>query len=114
MKKQSPRERAKRVEDRLKRFRSLRLDPAEVKASREYHLKHWLSVAEDAIRADHRELFYRGLTANVENAVANYPEDRLPPALQRAVLRDLAFMEGHLEAFRDILRLIERLRADQS
>lgn len=113
MKKKTPRERARLVEERLRRFRTLRLNAAEVKASREFHLTHWLAVAEAAIRADHRELFYRGLAANVENAVANYPEDRLPPSLQRAVLRDLAFMEGHLAAFRDMMRLIERLRSTQ-
>lgn len=113
MEKKASRERVRVVEERLKRFRNLCLNPEEVKASRDFHLTHWLDVAEAAIRADHRELFYNGLAKNVENAVADYPEDRLPRGLQKAVLRDLAFMEGHLAAFREIIRMIERLRSAQ-
>jgi hypothetical protein len=101
------RSRARRVEERLGRFRSLCLDPAQVRASREFHLRHWLEVAQAAIRADHRELFYGGLSPNVESTIADYPDDQLAPAAQTAVLRDLAFMEGHLEAFRDVLKLLE-------
>lgn len=113
MKNKTTRNRTRLVEARLKRFRSLRLDPAEIRASRDFHKAHWLNVAEAAIRAEHRELFYRGLSANVEEAVAGYPEDRIPPALQKAVLRDLAFMEGHLQAFREVLQTLEGFRAIQ-
>jgi hypothetical protein len=113
MKKKTARERVRLVEERLKRFRTLKLDPAEVRASREFHLAHWMKVAEAAIRDEHRKLFYEGLSANVEKTVAGYPEDRLPPALQKAILRDLAFMEGHLAAFRDALLALDKLRSTQ-
>lgn len=104
------RTRAEKVEHRLRRFASLRLDPAEVRASREFHLLHWLRIAEISVRQDHRELFYRGLSPSVEGVVADYPEDDLPTELQAAVLRDLAFLEGHLQAYRDVLRLLRALR----
>jgi hypothetical protein len=107
------RNRARLVEQRLRRFRSLRLDPAEVCASRDFHLRHWLQVAEAAVRTDHRELFYRGLAENVESTVADYPDDRLTPAMQKTVLRDLAFMEGHLEALRHVLKLLQAAAPDQ-
>lgn len=97
----------------MQRFRTLRLDPGEVRKSRDFHLAHWINVAEAAIRAEHRELYYRGLSPNVEEAVADYPEERIPPALQKAVLRDLAFMEGHLQAFREMLRTLDRNRDGQ-
>ncbi len=102
--------RARRVEERLKLFRSLRLDRAEVRASRDFHLQHFLKVAEAAVRREHRELYYEGLSRNVEETVAGYPDDHLPPAIQKAVLRDLAFMEGHLQALRDVLKI---LKSDQ-
>ncbi|HWQ52346.1 MAG TPA: hypothetical protein VN442_01590 [Bryobacteraceae bacterium] len=113
MENKTARERTRLVEDRLKRFRSLKLDPAEIQASRKFHLAHWLTVAEDAVRREHREMYYNGLSANLEEALASYPDSRIPPALQKAVLRDLAFMEGHLQAFRETLDALARLRQDQ-
>jgi hypothetical protein len=112
MEEKSATERTRLVEERLKKFRSLRLDSAEVNASREFHIRHFLKVAEAAIRAEHSQLYYQGLSPNVEETVAGYPEDQLPPAMQKAVLRDLAFMEGHLQALRDVLKTLERA-ADQ-
>jgi len=104
------RDRTARVEERLKLFRNLRLGPAEIRASRDFHLAHWLELAEAAIRKDHAELYYAGLSPNVEETVAGYPDDRLPPAMQKTVLRDLAFMEGHLQALREVLELLRRAR----
>lgn len=94
------------VERRLARFASLRLDPAEVQASRDFHFQHWLKVAEAAIRKDHRELYYGALTPNLQALVADYPDDKLPPEVQETILKDLAFMEGHLAALRKILALL--------
>lgn len=112
MENKTARERTRLVEHRLKRFRSLKLDPAEIRASRDFHMAHWLKVAEDAVRSEHREMYYKGLSVNVEEALASYPDDRIPPALQKAVLRDLAFMEGHLQAFRETLDALARLQQD--
>jgi hypothetical protein len=44
----------------------------------------------------------------VEDTLADYPEDELPLELQAAVLRDIAFMEGHLQAYREVLHLLEK------
>lgn len=106
-------DRTRLVEDRLKRFRSLRLDRAEIQASRAFHLRHWLAVAEAAVRKDHRELYYGGLSPSVESTVADYPDELLPPAMQKTVLRDLAFMEGHLQALRDVLKALGEAAPDQ-
>ncbi len=102
------RARTEKAEQRLRRFANRRLDPDEVRASRDFHLRHWMAVAQTAIQRDHRELYYEALSPAVEAALADYPEDELPLELQAAVLRDLAFMEGHLEAYREVLRLLEQ------
>jgi hypothetical protein len=94
------------VERRIKRFTE-RMDPEAVRASRDFHLRHWLAMAKEAIERDHAAAYYGGLQPNVEAAVAEHPGDDLPTDLQRAVMADLAFMEGHLEAFREILRRLE-------
>jgi hypothetical protein len=94
------------AEHRLKLF-SEKLDPEAVRASREFHVRHWLSLAKDAIQRDHVTAYYQGLQQNVESAIAEHPEDRLPPDLQRAILADLAFMEGHLQAFREVIKLLD-------
>jgi hypothetical protein len=93
------------VNHRLKNF-SESVDPAAVEASRQFHLRHWLHLAAGAVQKDHCEAFYRGLEPNLESAVAEYPGDALPADLQRAVLADLAFMEGHLAAFREIMQVL--------
>ncbi len=110
MKDPTARMRVHLVEDRLKRFATLQLDPGKVRASRDFHIEHWLELAEAAIRADHRELFYEGLARNVEDAVALHPAQDLPADLQSAVLEDLAFMQGHLEGFREVLKMLARAR----
>jgi hypothetical protein len=92
MEEKSASERTRLVEERLRKFRSLRLDCAEVRASRDFHIRHFLKIAEAAIRADHSELYYHGLSANVQETVAGYPDENLPPAMQKTILRDLAFM----------------------
>lgn len=93
------------VEHRLRKFTE-ELDPTAVQSSREFHLRHWLALAEQAVQRDHGATFYGGLQRSVEDMVAEHPSDEFPPELQRAVLADLAFMEGHLQAFREISNLL--------
>ena len=102
------RARAEKAEQRFRRFATRRLDPDEIRASREFHLRHWMAVAQAAIQRDHRELYYTALSPAVEATLADYPQDELPLELQAAVLRDMAFMEGHLQAYREVLRLLEK------
>jgi hypothetical protein len=99
------------VERRLARF-SEQIDPEAVRASREFHLRHWAAMAERAIQADHAETYYRGLLPNVENAIAEHPADDLPAELQRSIMADIAFMEGHLQAFREIVRVLRQGRPE--
>lgn len=88
----------------------MKLDRAEIKASHDFHVQHFLNIAEAAIRNHHREMYYGALTTNVEDVVGHYPAEQLPAELQEAVLKDMAFMEGHLEAFGEVLRAIEELK----
>jgi hypothetical protein len=97
------------VEHRLKRFTEP-LDSEAVRASREFHLRHWLSLAEEAIQRDHLAAFYRGLQPNVEGAVLDHTGDDFPVELQRSIMADLAFMEGHLQAFRDVMGILQAAR----
>jgi hypothetical protein len=99
------------VERRLKRF-AQRPDAGAVRASRDFHLRHWADLAERMIRAEHAQTYYRGLLPNVESAIAEHPDDDLPEDLQRTVMADLAFMEGHLQAFREMLRVLHEARPD--
>ena len=105
------RARTETAERRLRRFQTRRLDPDEVRASRDFHLRHWMALAQSAIQRDHRELFYSALSPGLEASLADYPDDEIPPELQAAVLRDMAFMEGHLQAFREVLRLLDEAAA---
>jgi hypothetical protein len=93
------------VEHRLGAFREA-VNPEVVEASRQFHLRHWLELAGGLIQREHRDAFYRGLQPNLENLVAEHPGDDFPPELQRAILDDLAFMEGHLQAFRQVMQLL--------
>jgi hypothetical protein len=102
------RARAEKAERRFRGFATRRLDPDEVRASRDFHLRHWMAVAQTAIQRDHRELYYGALSPAVEAALADHPQEELPAELQAAVLRDMAFMEGHLQAYREVLRLLEK------
>ena len=101
------RARVEKAEQRFRCFATRRLDPDEVRASRDFHLRHWMAVAQTAIQQDHRELYYAALSPAVESTLADHPHDDLPLELQAAVLRDMAFMEGHLQAYREVLRLLE-------
>jgi hypothetical protein len=92
------------VEHRLRKFTEAP-DPAVIESSRSFHLQHWLSLAEQAIQRDHGQTYYGGLQQSLEDMVAEHPSDEFSPELQRAIVADLAFMEGHLQAFREISAL---------
>jgi len=111
------RARLNRAEHRLKKFYqpgSNQLDPAQVKASRDFHVEHWLRMAETMIRKDHQAYYYGGLSSNLETTLAEYPADEIPPDLQQVILRDLAFLEGHVEAFRYISKILKQARVERS
>jgi hypothetical protein len=93
------------VDYRLRKFCEA-VNPEVVEASREFHLRHWLELARQLVQREHREAFYRGLQPNLENLVVEHPGDDFPPELQRAILDDLAFMEGHLQAYRELMQLL--------
>ncbi len=96
------------AEQKLRSFASLALSPAEVRASRDFHVRHWLHLAEAAIQQDHRESLYGSLAPAVESTLAESDEP-VAPDLQRAILSDLAFMEGHVEAFRLVIAALRRI-----
>ncbi len=96
------------AEQKLSTFASLELNAAEVRASRDFHVRHWLRLAEAAIQEDHRESLYGALAPAVETTLAESGEP-VAPELQRAILSDLAFMEGHVQAFRLILAALRNV-----
>lgn len=111
------RARLSRAEHRLKKFYqpgSNQLDPQQVRASRDFHVEHWLRMAETMIRKDHQAYYYGGLSSNLETTLAEYPADEIPPDLQQVILRDLAFLEGHVEAFRYVSKILRQARAVRS
>lgn len=106
-----------RAERRLKTFYqpgSNQLDTGQVAASRDFHIEHWLRMAETMIRKDHQAAYYGGLSSNLEATLADYPGEAIPLDLQQVILRDLAFLEGHVEAFRYVHRVLQRARAGRS
>lgn len=111
------RTRARRVEHRLRSFHDPErtpLNPAQIRASRNFHIEHWLRMAETAIRRDHQVAFYQGLSANLDATLADYPSDEIPEELQEAIRQDLAFMEGHIQAFQYICRYLEDARKSEA
>lgn len=67
-------------------------------------------MAQSAIQADHRQSFYGNLTPSLEQTVLDSPGTEIPPDLQRVLIKDLAFMEGHVQAFRMLMDLLEEAR----
>jgi hypothetical protein len=86
------------------------LDQAEIDASRNFHIEHWLKMAERAIQRDHSKLYYSGLSPNLEATVAQHEGNELPPELAATIRNDLAFMQGHIEAFRFINEVLAKAR----
>jgi hypothetical protein len=84
-------------------------DPVRVRSSRNFHFKHWLGMASAAIRDDHRQMLYGWLEPNLQATIAGYPEGELPPEVRETLLQDVAYIEGHLQAYRDILGLFEEI-----
>jgi hypothetical protein len=85
-------------------------DAAEVEASRAFHIEHWLRIAESAIAGDHRNSCYASLTPNIRGLIESIPNplnaDQETIALLR---RELAFLEGHVTAYRQILEALRGL-----
>jgi len=85
-------------------------DAAEVEASRAFHMEYWLRLAESAIAGDHRESCYGSLTPNLRNLIQSIPDPRRADGDTIALLRkDLAFLEGHVKAYRQILEALRGL-----
>jgi hypothetical protein len=87
-------------------------DPGEVEASRNFHIEYWLGLAESAIAADHRQTCYGSLTPDIREQL----EDIANPlsadkATVAALRRDLAFLEGHVRAYRDVIQALRDLAA---
>jgi len=107
----NPDNRAKLVDARLKAFyHPGLLDEAEVEASKNFHIEHWIRMAESAIQTDHRQSLYGNLTPTLEQTVLDCPSNEIPPDLQRVLVKDLAFMEGHVRAFRLLMEILEEAR----
>lgn len=86
------------------------LDTREVAASRDYHIRHWIELAERVIMQDHNASFHgeNGMAENVRATLADYPSDEIPPELQQALLKDVAFMKGQVEALEHMNRIFRR------
>lgn len=110
MESESRRRQAERRLTELFRSRADALDPKEIAASREFHLAHWLRIAEEAIRHDHRKLFYEALAPQLESLLA-CSDENVSPELLAAIRKDLSFMEGHVQAFRAVLAALEQVRS---
>lgn len=88
-------------------------DPAEVAASRRFHINYWLGLAESAIAKDHRATCYGSLTANIKEILAGISDPLTVDRETVATLRhDLAFLEGHIQAYREIIDALRNLARD--
>jgi hypothetical protein len=85
-------------------------DPGEVEASRNFHIEYWLGLAESAIAGDHRQTCYGSITPDIRaqlEGIANpLSADQETIA---ALRRDLAFLEGHVQAYRDVIRALREM-----
>ena len=82
---------------------------AEIEASRVFHIEYWLRLAESAIARDHRESCYGSLTPNIRSLIESIPDPlHAGPETITLLRKDLAFLEGHVKAYRQI---VEALRA---
>jgi hypothetical protein len=85
-------------------------DPDEIAASRRFHLDYWLGLAESAIAEDHRMTCYGSLTPNIGELLAGIPDPFAADTATIATLRhDLAFLEGHIRAYRDVVAALRKL-----
>jgi len=85
-------------------------DQAEVEASRAFHVEYWLGLAEAAIAGDHRQSCYGSLTPNIRSLIESIPNPLGADQETIALLRkDLAFLEGHVKAYRQIVEALRGL-----
>ena len=89
-------------------------DKAEVEASRAFHVEYWLGLAESAIAGDHRQACYGSLTPNIRSLVESIPSPLGADQETIALLRkDLAFLEGHVKAYRQIVEALRGLTSSK-
>jgi hypothetical protein len=82
-------------------------DEAEVEASRAFHIEYWLGLAESAIAGDHGQSCYGSLTPNIRSLIESIPNPLCADPETIALLRkDLAFLEGHVKAYRQIVEAL--------
>jgi hypothetical protein len=85
-------------------------DEAEVEASRAFHIEYWLGVAKSAIAGDHRQSCYGSLTPNIRGLIESISDPLRADEETIALLRkDLAFLEGHVKAYRQIVEALRGL-----
>lgn len=86
-------------------------DGAEIEASRRFHLQYWLGLAEFAIARDHRQSCYGSLTANIRQLLDSIQDPLSADEQTVATLKhDLAFLEGNVRAFRDVVAALRKLK----
>jgi hypothetical protein len=85
-------------------------DAAEVEASRNFHIEYWLGLAESAIADDHRQACYGSITPDIRAQLESIAS---PLSVEKervaALRRDLAFLEGHVRAYRDVVQALREL-----
>lgn len=82
-------------------------DAADVEASRAFHIEYWLGLAESAIAGDHRQSCYGGLTPNLRSLIESISNPLSADKETLATIRrDLAFLEGHVKAYRQIVEAL--------
>ena len=87
-------------------------DPAEVEASRNFHVEYWLGLAESAIASDHRQSCYGSITPDIRAQLEGIPNPlRADQEMVAALRRDLAFLEGHVRAYQDVIRALREMAA---
>lgn len=86
-------------------------DSGEIEASRQFHLQYWLGLAEFAIARDHRQSCYGSLTPNIRQLLDSMPNPCCADEQTVATLKhDLAFLEGNVRAFRDVVAALRSLK----
>jgi hypothetical protein len=87
-------------------------NPAEVEASRHFHIEYWLGLAENAIAGDHRHSCYGSLTPDIRTQLEEISNPLSADKETVAALRrDLAFLEGHVRAYQELIQALRDLSA---
>ena len=85
-------------------------DPAEIEASRRFHIQYWLGLAELAIARDHRQSCYGSLATNIRELLSSVDDPfTAEPEIVASIRHDLAFLEGNVQAYREIIRALRKV-----